>query len=156
MEIGAIILSCIILSVQKFLGGAKFLSLASKSPKFSAERRKALIKRDVSRFFTELKQQLDKLNLNYLVRIFDSEVQGLQGCKHELLSFLGSSIEEIIVSHQDLVTGIEAPNGCFIMSDRRIDSGSLRCTVLGFKIDHNFLHCSNLIKIDDQYLKKTM
>ena len=128
---------------------------------------------------TELKQELDKLKTHYLVRNFDSEVQGLQGCENELMSFLGSMSEEILVSHQDFVTGIETPNVCFIMSDRSIDSASLRCTLFravenvlvihpfyeghntfttlrGFRIDHNFIQCSKIIKIDDQYLKKTI
>ena len=126
----------------------------------------------------ELDQELQKFNAKYRIRSFDSESQGLQRCTDELLDFLICQNKEIMVSHQDFVTGIETPNVCFIMSDRSIDSASLRCTVFravenvlvihpfneahntfttlrGFKIDHTFLKCSEQIQIDDQYLVKT-
>ena len=127
---------------------------------------------------SELNQELQNFNANYRIRSFDSENQGLQGCTDELLNFLCCQNNEIMVTHQDFVTGIETPNVCFIMSDRSIDSASIRCTVFravenvlvihpfneahntfttlrGFKIDHTFLKCSEQIQIDDQYVIKT-
>ena len=148
--------------------------------KTTSGNRKLLLLHD-GKFFsnTELKQHLDQLNTHDLVRIFDSEIQGQKGCTDELLNFMQSSEKEILVSHQDFVTGIETPSVCFIMSDLSIDSASLRCTVFravenvlvihpfsvgrttfttlrGFEVDPSLLQCAKRINLDDHYLKKRL
>ena len=55
----------------------------------------------------ELKTELDNLNTNYNVRLFDPDVQGEAVCVQEFLAYLNNSHNEILVCNQEYIVGSE-------------------------------------------------